>query len=258
MGRPSCSRIATLLACTCAFVVACDSGEATKATPVAKTEPKSDPKTDPKQDPKQDPAPAAKLAITIASVQMIEDCPAPKAEATPEPPVPPAAAAPEPPTKPTAAAKPPPPPAEPISESAVRRGAPGRGGFAPIEQPCTQSTMQLSARNPGDAPATIVIADIRLLDAKTKKDLAAISSREAMAWKPGGTYEPWDQRVPAGETIKASYKLGVPSWSAVDEAIGGGSMGHGFVLQITMTIDGTEQTVTSPEFAREPPHVIVT
>jgi hypothetical protein len=163
--------------------------------------------------------------VSISSVQMISDCPD-------EDPASPAAAAMEP--------------------GDAERSAESAGDF---EQPCTQSTMQLSLTS--DARATVAIQAVRLLSPEGVQ-LATLRARTPKAWVVGG-YHPWDERLAPGAEVKASYKLSVPDWDAVDGKLGSGSsVGKMFVLEVDVTIDGRPQTVRSSAFPREEDHVIVT
>ncbi|KIG14642.1 hypothetical protein DB30_06521 [Enhygromyxa salina] len=187
----------------------------------------------------------AKLAVklAVASVQVIQDCPDP-----PEP-------------APSGAAHDSPPPTEPMPAQPPAAGARADPGAAArkagpgFQQPCTQSTMQLTLAVDGDAPQTVRIAAVRLLD-KQGKVVGTLGSRKPSAWVDQG-YAPWDETVGKGE-VKASYKLSLPDWNAVDTAIGQSSFGYMFKLEVDVEIAGEIHTVQSPEFPREEPHVIVT
>lgn len=196
-------------------------------------------------EPEAEEPPPAKLSINvaIASVQMIQDCPDP-----PEPS--PAAGA------PASQPEPMPPAADQErapAQGAARKAGPGGGSFA---QPCDQSTVQLTIKVEGETPQTMRIAAIRLLDSNGKS-VGELSSRKPTAWVDQG-YAPWDQTLTPGAELKASYKLGLPDWSAVETAIGGTSFGPMFKLEVDVEIGGELTTVQSPEFPREQPHVIVT
>jgi hypothetical protein len=186
--------------------------------------------------------PKLSVKLAIASVQMIEDCPDPpeptgSAGGVEESLTPPPMPAQEPPGR-----QPP----------AHHRQAPG---FAPMQQPCTQSTMQLTASVDGDEPQPVRIAAIRLLD-KQGKPVGELSSRKPTNFVDQA-YAPWDETAGNAE-IKASYKLSVPDWSAVEQATGESSLGYMFKLEVDVEIGGELHTVQSPEFTHELPHVIVT
>src|SRR5690606_1451875 len=90
--------------------------------------------------------------VSISSVQMISDCPDREDASA-------AAAAMQPPAD-------------------MERAAEGFGSF---EQPCTQSTMQLSLRNESTAPLTFKVQAVRLLSASGVQ-VATLDSRRPSAW----------------------------------------------------------------------------
>jgi hypothetical protein len=102
---------------------------------------------------------------------------------------------------------------------------------------------------------TIEIEAVRILSAG--KPVGELKTRKPMIWTDSA-YQPWDQTVAPGAPTKASYKLSMPSWSEVEKAIGESSYGHMFTLELDIAVDGEIRTVSSPEFPREQPHVIVT
>jgi hypothetical protein len=225
-----------------------DGSRPTSPTKVADADPEpADVQPEPQPEPEPEPEPRAKASI--ASVQMIQDCPdpAPPAVAPASQPVPAGAAAPKP-TKPAA---------EPSPKRSARaaRGT-SLGGKGP-RQPCTQSTMQLAFAGQGDAPGRVAIHNVTILDAQSADVLGTVAARRPMTWVDG-SYRAWDEVLPAGEATKASYSLRVPNWSDVEAKIGGTSFGHMFVVEVELTIDGERQTVRSPAFTRERPHVLVT
>jgi hypothetical protein len=179
------------------------------------------------------------LRASIASVQMIQDCPDPAGEAaTP------------------AAEKPMPSADESISAGASASRIAGDGGS--FRQPCTQSTMQLSlAHDAPDAQRVEVVA-VRLM--RGTDALGPIPARKPSKWNDTGTYDAWDERVPVGSEIKVSYRLGEPDWSKVQEKLGSGvdPYAQRYVLEVDLKMEGHTFTVRSPEFSREYPHVVVT
>lgn len=191
--------------------------------------------------PKPDPKPATTAKISVASVQMIQDCP----DNEPEP-----AAGDEAPSQAMsekrAPSAMPPSPGSPMGDV-----GPGDS----FQQPCDQSTVQLALENSGDAAVAVEIKAVRIL-AKGKV-VGTLATRKPKIWT-NNTYEAWDQTVAPNTPTKASYKLALPNWSEVEKAIGVSSFGHMFTLELDVAIDGQVQTVSSPEFPREEPHVIVT
>lgn len=196
------------------------------------------------------------VTVAVASVQLIQDCPDPAAEATPAAGDVPAAAA--------AADAIPAQPAPGAAQQASARMAPGAAGkMAPggtWTPPCTQSTMQLALRNPGKQDATLRVEAVRLVDLGSKKVLGPVAVRKPSVWSADGTYRAWDEKVPVGVDLKIGYRLGEPDWAQVEKALGWGVNLYAlpFVLEVDVSIDGTRQTVRSPEFVREQVHMIAT
>jgi hypothetical protein len=188
---------------------------------------------------KPEPEVRTQLRATIASVQMIQDCPDPANEA---------------PAKPAAAM----PPA--ADEQSARGASAARiaGDGGSFQQPCTQSTMQLSlAHDASDAQRVEVVA-VRLM--RGKEVVGTIAARKPSRWNDAGTYDAWDERVPVGTEIKVSYRLGEPDWSKVQDKVGTGVdlYSQRYTLEVDLELGGTTTTVRSPEFSREYPHVVVT
>lgn len=196
-----------------------------------------------------DPTPAlpdaqhVEMKVAIASVQLLEDCPDPE----------PAAAA--------AAGS-----AAPAREMAVgterssQRGkrAPGSEGDS-FRRSCAQSMVQLSLRS--DVPGGFRIEAARVIDPKTQKSAGTAKLRAPTRWdEAGGTYAAWNERVDSKAELKISYKLGELDLARAVELVGPefNTYGGPFVLELDVSIDGHRQTIRSPEFTREPPHIMVT
>ncbi|MCX4245638.1 hypothetical protein [Paraliomyxa miuraensis] len=242
-----------------AALVACTSHEGkssdtAKEPPGPKVDPKVDPKADPKVDPKPEPTVPTARAV-IASVQMIEDCPDEQDNWRPPPP-------------PSTPAVPEPPADEEVPQSAERAmpvapGAMAPGALADVEpggewkQPCTQSTMQVVFSGQGDVTSKVQIQAVKLVDPKSGKEVARVSAREPASWRDGA-YQAWDETLAPHQEVKASYELSVPDWSEVEKAMGAGSYGHMFHLELEVKVGDEVQSVRSPQFPREEPHVIVT
>ena len=220
----------------------------------------------PTQAPTPTPEPHAELTLAVASVQLNQDCPDPATDATPA-----AAAAATAPSAGPSASQPyaPPPPVQkhtldpgvaPQHESvavSAKRMAPSDGTWSP---PCVQSTMQLSLANTGPRAGTIEIKAVRLLDAKSRRELGTLVSRKPSEWNTEGSYRPWDQQVAPGATIKAAYRLSEPDWGRVQTLLGDtvNTYAQPLLLELDIAVDGHTQTVRSPEFVREPSYMIVT
>lgn len=210
------------------------------------------------------PAPAARIEVKVASVQMVQNCSDPPGDAAAE-----AAAAAElaarksaaplTPAQAPAAPMPPDPAAmEKMSPgAALRMSGDGPSGWSP---PCTQSTVQLSITNIGDREGKVHVDAVRLLDARSNKEVGKVDARKPSQWNPAGTYQPWNEVIVHGTTVKVGYRINEPDWSAVNTALGSDTDPYArpYVLEIDISVDGVSQTVRSPEFVREPVHVIVT
>ena len=220
-----------------ALVSACTAGGGEAEKPDTKPVAES---AAPEPPPRPEPEPEPTTKISVASVQMIQDCP------DPEP-------APESADVPASAER------APAQPGATARTEPYKRGRAPVgksfRQPCDQSTVQLALETDGDAPVAVEIKAVRILS--QGKEVGQIQTRKPTIWTDN-SYQPWDQTVAPGAPTKASYKLSMPKWSEVETAIGESSFGHMFTLEIDIAVDGQIQTVSSPEFPREEPHVIVT
>lgn len=193
------------------------------------------------------PGPAARIEVKVASVQLVQDCSDPPSDLAAE-----AAAA--------AAARPVTADVPPTSVSMkVAAGASldGTHGWSP---PCTQSTVQMSIANIGDREGKVRVESVRLFDARSNKELGKLAARKPSQWNPAGTYQPWNEVLVQGATAKVGYRLGEPDWSAVTTALGADAdlYTRPLVLEIVVSVDGVRQTVRSPEFVREPVHVIAT
>ena len=193
-----------------------------------------------------DPTPKVVVVVaqpTIASVQLIQDCPDPKvADAKVESPA----------VETMADA---PMPAQPPAQgaSAASRSKPGPGGF---QQPCTQSSMQVAFAGQGGASSQVEVKAVRLLSADGES-LGGMDSRLPTVWQ-AESYQPWDGVVAPNTDIKTSYKLSMPDWNAVEEKLGGTSFGPMFMLEVDVMIGDQLKTIKSPQFPRQQPAIIVT
>ncbi len=249
MHRPLLVALALALTSACAA----HEGAQPETDKMPRTEPDAPP-VDPESEPEPEPEPEPSAKIAISSVTMVQDCgerrPAPSSAKKPSASVAPA-------SEQELAADEPMPPAPGAASSAgasARRVGPGGA----LRQPCTQSTMQVSITETAGTEGSVAIKQVRLIRPDTGAVLATIEAREPTAWTDDGQYTPWDEALRAGAEVKASYKISVPDWIEVDEVLGQSSMGHMFALDVDFETGGVTQTVRSPEFTRERPHVIVT
>jgi hypothetical protein len=191
----------------------------------------------------EQPLAQAQVEIAVASVQLIQDCPDPD-------PVPAADVEPPAPAAPMPGA-----PAKPMEAAQRERSAKRGPGSGPMRQPCTQSTVQLSLTSHADEPVAIALRAVRLLS--EDQQVGTLAPRLPTRWVDS-VYVAWDAQLEPGATAKVSYKLGMPDWGAVEDAIDGPSYRHMFILEIDVVVAGELQTIRSSPVPREQPHVIVT
>lgn len=186
-------------------------------------------------DPVEPPEPVANVKVSVASVQLQDDCPSAG------------------PKKPAAPAKP------EMQQKSAGDVAPGAAmdsarGFAPM---CTQSRLQLSVESDGDEAQSFAIRAVRLKKAEGGDVLGTMTTREPTVWDDS-KYNPWDESVGAGATIKVGYALGDPDWAKVGKALGGSTWGPLYIVEIDVEIGGRMQTVVSPKVPRDEPINVVT
>lgn len=183
------------------------------------------------------PKPTAELRVELASVTLADQC----GGALPPPVVVKTADA----STPKKAA----PPSEMAMEPARRAPA----AACPVNQDCggghrqacEQTSMQLSFTSTHAQPSKVEVKKIELLDDGGKL-IGELTAQPAMRW---GTdkYEPWDQSVPAGETVSATYALS----SLPYDKMGGrhGAHDRKFQLRVTFAVGGKDQVVEKKAIA---------
>jgi hypothetical protein len=175
--------------------------------------------------------PAVNVKVSVASVQLQEDCPS---------------AAPQKPAMQQEKF------AGDVAPSAVMDSS--ARGFAAM---CTQSRVQLSIESDGDQTQSFAIRAVRLKKAEGGDVLGTMSTREPTVWEDS-KYQPWDESVAAGASMKVGYALGDPDWAEVEKGLGGSSWGPMYIVEIDVEIDGRIQTVASPKVPRDEPINVVT
>jgi hypothetical protein len=174
--------------------------------------------TPPTNPPAPTPVPVAAADVSIASVTILEDCP------------------------------------DAPSESAgVTEDSDSEEGWV---QPCRQSTMQIAIRGQGDVASNFAVREVRLLGADDAI-LGVVKTRGASLWN-GTRYSQWDQTVAPSTDVKASYKLSLGDWSAIEKALGKSSYGPLFVIEADVSIGAVPLTIRSSKVAREPVEMIDT
>lgn len=113
---------------------------------------------------------------------------------------------------------------------------------------CDQSSVQItfvSEVSPDQAPRSVTVLAVRLLDAKSGKVLDALASRAPAIWTMND-YSPWDQRL-TSDTVQAYYKLSAPDWDGI-----GAEWDASFILEVDLEIEGAKSTVRSDAVQRAP------
>ncbi len=204
------------------------SPEQVKATP--EPEPEPEPKPEPEL-----PVDADLVQVTVASVQLQEDCPAaaPAAKSMPKP------------TEPANG---------PQADSMPRAAARKASGFAAH---CVQSRVLLAIASDAQEVIPFSVKAVRLKKADDGAVVGALTTREPQVWADS-KYDAWDQSIAAGADIKVGYALGGPDWGAVGKAVGGDPWGPLYILEFDVEIDGRVQTIVSPKVPRDEPMNVVT
>lgn len=181
----------------------------------------------PGSEPTDDPA---QLRASIASIELLEDCPDPAPEAEPDP-------------------------ESQARESEAKTSRPDLDRRAS----CTQSSVQLALSHDGTQPQRIDVVGVRLLRADTKESLATLRTRAPSRWNGQGVYKPWDQLVPKGDAIQVSYRMTAPDWNAVQQQLGEQSTySQAYVVEIDLSMAGAVTTLRSTELSRIPDEVVET
>ena len=119
---------------------------------------------------------------------------------------------------------------------------------------CRQSSAQLAlTAGAGVGSARIAVAAVRLVDATTGATLETLTAREPQVWNNAtSVYAAWDETLAHDTTLRVSYKLSAPTWSALGSATDRLAYTRRYRLEIVLTVDGVARTVRSTEITREP------
>jgi hypothetical protein len=110
-----------------------------------------------------------------------------------------------------------------------------KGDSAHGARRCEQTSMQL-AITASDA-SRIRVKSVELFD-EDGKSLGTLTASNPTRWSAdNGMYESWDELVPAGSPIHASYVLGQPDWSRI-----GNRWNRTYTLKTVVTIGGVDRT----------------
>lgn len=118
-----------------------------------------------------------------------------------------------------------------------------------LGMPCSQSSMQIAVTGQGETSSKLKIAAIRLLGPKGQ-NLGTLVPRAPTIWK-AEAYSAWDEMIMPKTDVKASYKLSVPNWTAVQSKLGGSTFGPLYRLEADIMIGDVTKTVRSAEIVRE-------
>ncbi|MCR9166294.1 MAG: hypothetical protein ACE37F_00040 [Nannocystaceae bacterium] len=184
----------------------------------------------------QTPPSSAKVQIAVSSVQLQDDCPSPK----------------------SASASPVPVGIEEpgMQQKAQMGDAPAHGAraFAPS---CVQSRVQFSIESESDQAHAFAVKAVRLKKAEGGEVVGTMTTREPTVWEES-KYNPWDQKVAAGASLRVGYALGAPDWGKVEKALGQSTWGPMYVVEFDVEIGGEVRTLVSPQAPRDEPENIVT
>jgi len=214
--------------------------------PEPEPEPTAEPEPTPTPTPTPEPTPIAtspvtKLQVAIASVQLLDNCPDPAPA--------PAAEAPGAPISAESSMS------EPSARSSMMKRPAGDS-----KRMCSQSTVQLSVQADGVQP--FKIEAVRVLAANGKKVVGSTKLRAPTTWDDAtGTYGAWQEYTATGKDLKVSYKMGDLEFTTAAAKLNSDkfdAFSGPFLLEIEVSAGGKRRTVRSPEFTREPPHVMVT
>jgi hypothetical protein len=167
-----------------------------------------------------DAAPKAKAKVELSSVNLADDCPAPKPAQAP------------------ARAK---APANAPATPAVQAPSDEAPGAQAYRRGCDQTSMQLTLTSTGKASAKVAVKKVELLDEKGKV-LGTLTARDPQTYETD-TYVAWDQQLAAGATMNVMYALSAPDW---DKLTKGRWNAHekSFQLRVTVDIGSAKQKVT--------------
>ena len=208
--------IASLLGCASGCTGHDDPASAPPA-PVQAPAPK--PETEPQPEPAA-PTPAELIRVSVASVNVQDDC-AP----------------------------------QPALDEAM--GNVARGDMSADQErsrpSCVQSAVQLAIESEAAVESSFSVRAVRIQRPGDGEALATMTAREPTIWDDA-KYAPWNQRIPAGDSMNVSYALGASDWSAVSRASDRGL----FVVALDVVVDGEVRTIVSPVVNMEPVETMVT
>jgi hypothetical protein len=117
-------------------------------------------------------------------------------------------------------------------------------------EPCVFSNVQLdfSATATGRT-SHVQIVSVSLIDATSGAEVQKLSAYTPLDWN-GTAYVPWDENVPSGTEVKASYTLSPPTWSQIDPT---NTFRHQYFYRIEVGLDGARTVLDSQAMTKDPP-----
>ncbi len=118
---------------------------------------------------------------------------------------------------------------------------------------CVQTSVQLDLRSAASAAAKITLRKVELIDASGKV-LGELTPRAPDRWTDEGSYVEWDQSLAAGASLKASWALSAPAWTAygTTKAMAAGQV---FQVRLTVAVNGADQVVARQATVLSPPAI---
>jgi hypothetical protein len=120
--------------------------------------------------------------------------------------------------------------------------------------PCDFSKIQLSfTPSGGNATAHVKITKVAILDSVSGAELQSLTAYTPLVWN-GAQYVPWDESIPSGAPLKASYTLSPPTWNwpAAADATSSGPYSRQYRVRVELTIDGAPATLQSEPVSQAP------
>ena len=142
------------------------------------------------------------------------------------------------------------PGAPPTSKRRQEQAAPSRNDAARARgaRRCEQTSMQLTVTAPkGSKPTGLKIKKVELFD-DAGKSLGVLAARSPTRWSPKGVYQPWNQKIGAGEQLSVSYVLAQPKWDHVPNR-----WNRTFTLKVTASVGSADQPLQKEVHVSSPP-----
>lgn len=99
--------------------------------------------------------------------------------------------------------------------------------------------------------ATVSVRKVVLYEVQNETRSETLTASSPTVWNGGG-YESWNESVPPGGDLRASYQLTPPTYGAGDQRGTMDAYSTRYKLRITLDVGGITVTVESRELQREP------